>query len=237
MLQTHLEPQLYAAPAAYAVRKQGPTMLTSTPDITLHTVSPTANCRAEVEAFIAAVFKSAYAADIRHFMPELVALRDAHGVLLGAFGMRNAATEPLFLEQYIDEPIEQLFSRHFACAIQRHEITCIGNLAVANPRHAGLLITYIIRHTLDIGLQWAVATAHHRLQNGLIKGGCDTYPLAIADPAKLPLEEQTKWGRYYDRIPQIVAIRGVSTVGIAPSGRLTQVLSDSAGIIALPNAN
>lgn len=212
MLETRSENALYLAETAYAVRAHGPVRSTFSPEITLHRVLADSPARAEVEAFIAAVFKSAYAADIDHFMPELVALRDAQGTLLAAFGMHNAASDRLFLERYIDQPIEQLFSRYFGTGISRQDITCIGNLAVANPRHAGLLISHIIRHTLDIGLQWGVATAHHRLQNGLIKGGRDVYPLAVADPTRLAPSEQAKWGSYYANTPQIVAIRGLAAV-------------------------
>jgi len=143
-------------------------------------------------------------------MPNLVALRDSNGILMAAFGWEPAKDHHLFLEQYIDMPIEQLFSQRLGKEITRDEITCIGNLAVANPRNAGVLIAHVIQHSLDIGIEWCVATAHHSLQNGLIKGGRDVYALAPADPAKLPEEELQHWGTYYRQMPQIVAIRGVA---------------------------
>lgn len=166
--------------------------------------------RAEVEAFIYRVFEQTYGAHITHFLPNLVALRDDKGVLMGAFGWRKASDGPLFLEQYLDEPIESLISKSLGKNIGRDEITKIGNLAVSNPRNAGILIAHVIQHSLDIGIEWCVATAHQSLQNGLIKGGRDVYPLFPADKARLSLQEQTKWGSYYDRMPQVVAIRGVA---------------------------
>jgi Thermostable hemolysin len=166
--------------------------------------------RLEVETFIYNVFKAAYGAEITLFMPNLVALRDKDNILMGAFGLKPASNGPLFLEQYLDEPIEALVSKNLGKTIKRSQITKIGNLAVANPRNAGVLIAHVIQHSLNMGIEWCVATAHHSLQNGVVKGGRDVYPLFPADKARLTLEEQAKWGSYYDRMPQVVAIRGVA---------------------------
>lgn len=201
---------LFTAEMAYQLRSFTKTRRYNVNEITAHTVSKDASCRSEVEAFIHAVFKVSYGANITEFMPTLVALRDANGVLMAAFGMRAAAEEKLFLEQYINEPIEQLISEKVGKAITRDDITCIGNLAVSNSRNAGVLIAHIIQHSLSIGIKWCVATAHHSLQNGLIKGGRDVYPLHLADKACLSAEEQVAWGSYYDQAPQVVAIRGVA---------------------------
>ena len=81
---------------------------------------------------------------------------------------------------------------------------------MANPRNAGILIAHVIQHSLDIGVEWCVATAHHSLQNGLIKGGHDVYALHAAEKSRLSEEEQAVWGSYYDNGPQVVAIRGVA---------------------------
>jgi hypothetical protein len=210
MLQTQSDSAFYYASSAYESRQFAQSKRYQVNEITSHLVERDAPCRREVEAFIAAVFKQVYGAEINQFMPQLVALRDASGVLMAAFGLRNAARERLFLEQYVDEPIEQLMSRQLQRNIRREEITCIGNLAVANPRNAGVLIAHVIQHSLSMDLPWGVATAHHSLQNGLIKGGVDLFPLAMANPERLSTDERAKWGSYYKHTPQIVAIRGVA---------------------------
>lgn len=210
MLNTLQNEQLYAAETAYHLREFAKTRRYQVNEITAHTVTKEAACRREVEAFIHAVFKVSYGANITAFMPTLVALRDSNGVLMAAFGIRSAAQEALFLEQYLDRPIEQLLTEKLGKNITRNQVTCIGNLAVSNPRNAGVLIAHIIQHSLDIGIEWCVATAHHSLQNGLIKSGRDVYPLHIADKALLPPEQQSIWGSYYDNLPQVIAIRGVT---------------------------
>ncbi len=200
----------YHAEAAYQLREFVMTKRYVLSEITASTVNISDPVRAEVEAFIHAVFKRAYDAEITAFMPHLVALRDNNGVLMAAFGLKKANEGPLFLEQYLDEPIESLISKKLGKSISRDEITKIGNLAVANPRNAGVLIAHVIQHSLDMGIEWCVATAHHSLQNGVIKGGRDVYPLFPADKARLSPEEQAKWGSYYKHMPQVIAIRGTA---------------------------
>jgi hypothetical protein len=210
MLNTTQTEALYTAETAYHLRSFTKTRRYQVNEITAHTVTKESPCRRDVEAFIHAVFEVGYGANVTEFMPTLVALRDENGVLMAAFGMRSANKEKLFLEQYLDMPVEQLLTEGLGKPITRNEITCIGNLAVSNPRNAGVLIAHVIQHSLDIGIKWCVATAHHSLQNGLIKGGRDVYPLHIADKARLSAEEQAVWGNYYDNLPQVVAIRGVA---------------------------
>jgi hypothetical protein len=210
MLNELTQETLYTAETAYLLRPFAKTRRYRVNEITAHTVDKTSPSRQEVEAFIHAVFKVTYGANVTEFMPTLVALRDESGVLMAAFGMRSAAEEKLFLEQYLDVPIEELLTAQLGKPITRNEITCIGNLAVSNPRNAGVLIAHVIQHSLDIGIEWCVATAHHSLQNGLIKGGRDVYPLHLADKARLPTAEQAVWGSYYDQMPQVVAIKGIA---------------------------
>jgi hypothetical protein len=158
------------------------------------------------------VFAKTYGANVQHFMPDLISLRDENGELVAAFGLRKASESPLFLEQYLDAPIEKILSERIGKIISRDQITEIGNLAVSNPRNAGVLIAHVIQHSLDLGIKWGVATAHHSLQNGLIKGGRDVYALNAADPARLDPIERASWGSYYNHMPQVVAIRGVDEV-------------------------
>ncbi len=212
---TTQEETLFHAQAAYRARTMPKTKRYRVEDIVTHSVGPNDPARKEVEGFIATVFAHAFGAHITQFMPELVALRDQNGVLMAAFGLRNAAQETLFLEQYFEQPVEALLQSTLGLNLNRNEITCIGNLAVANPRNAGVLIAHVIQHSLAIGVQWAVATAHHSLQNGLIKGGRDVHALCSADKASLPIAEQANWGSYYQHLPQVVAIRGISNAPVS----------------------
>jgi hypothetical protein len=209
-LSFNASPTFFHAEAAYKSRPLVASKRHRAEDVTVTTSDIMAHDRAEVEQFIHDVFAKTYGANVQHFMPQLVSLRDENGELVAAFGLRKAECEPLFLEQYLDTPIENLLSNRFNKNISRNQITEIGNLAVSNPRNAGVLIAHVIQHSLDIGVEWCVATAHHSLQNGLIKGGRDVFALQAADKNRLSLDEQTTWGRYYDSATQVVAVRGVA---------------------------
>ncbi|HSH86608.1 MAG TPA: thermostable hemolysin [Methylophilus sp.] len=198
--------QAFFAEAAYDLRIFAKPKRYTLQEIKAHEINATHADRAEVEAFIAEVFYRAYRARIKHFMPRLIALRDEEHHLMAAFGMREASDSVLFLEQYLDEPIEAIISKRFGQTILRSEITEIGNLAVANPRNSGILISHVIEHSLAANVQWCVATAHHTLQNGLIKGGVDVRPLHAVNPERLPADERVHWGSYYEQTPQIIAV-------------------------------
>lgn len=205
-----IAPRIFNAEMAYQIRSFAATKRYRAENVTLASSDIQAPDRQEVEQFVHDVFAKTYGADVQQFMPTLVSLRDEHGQLVAAFGLRKASEAPLFLERYLDSPVETVFSQRFNRVISRSQITEIDNLAVANPRNAGVLIAHVIQHGLDIGLEWGVATAHHSLQNGLIKGGRDVFALQAADKNRLSLAEQATWGSYYDNAPQVVAIRGIA---------------------------
>lgn len=202
--------EIFTAEAAYKARPFAAAKRHLASNITAASVELNAPDRKEVEQFIHDVFAHTYGANVQHFMPQLISLRGENNQLVAAFGMRKADAEPLFLERYLDTPIETVLSDRFNRAITRQQITEIGNLAVSNPRNAGVLIAHVIQHSLDNHVEWCVATAHHTLQNGLIKGGRDVYALQNADKLRLSPAEQDTWGSYYDHSPQVVAIRGVA---------------------------
>jgi hypothetical protein len=202
----------FNAEAAYKTRPLAASKRQRAENIKLATSDCNSADRSEIEQFVHDVFAKTYGADVQHFMPNLVSLRDEEGELVAAFGLRKADESALFLEQYLDAPIETVFSGRFNRNITRSQITEIGNLAVSNPRNAGVLIAHVIQYSLDVGIEWGVATAHHSLQNGLVKGGRDVYALQAADPARLDPAEFASWGTYYNNTPQVVAIRGVAQV-------------------------
>jgi hypothetical protein len=202
--------QVFYAEKAYDLRNFAKPKRYTLQEITASEVGLNHPDRVEVESFIADVFHHAYGAHIKSFMPKLIALRDENHLLMAAFGLREAKNNPLFLEQYLDAPIEQVMSDTLKQHISRENITEIGNLAVINPRNAGILIAHVIQHSIDAGVQWCAATAHHTLQNGLVKGGVDVFPLHAVDPHRLPAHELADWGNYYANKPQVIAVRNMA---------------------------
>lgn len=188
----------------------------SNPDIGLaerpfgvHFSQPDAADRAEVERFISDIFREAYGAEIKRFKPCLMSLRDQDNKLVAACGFRSAALEPLFLETYLDQPIETILSEHVGFPVRRDDIVGVGNFSVAEPGMARYLITAINDHLHDTHNQWAVFTAVPVLRNAFIKMNLDPVILGDADKSRLPAEDQAEWGSYYEQKPQVMAVRRI----------------------------
>lgn len=169
--------------------------------------------RAEVEQFIGDVFRKVYGARIRRFKPCLMSLRDHDNRLVAACGFRSAALEPLFLENYLDQPIETVLSKHTGLLVKRSDIVEVGNLSVIEPGMARYLIAAIVDQLHATSKQWAVFTAVPLVRNAFIKMGLDPVMLGDADKSRLPAEEQAEWGSYYAQKPQIMAVRRVERRG------------------------
>ena len=173
----------------------------------VHFSQPNADDRAEVEQFIDGVFREAYGAKIRRFKPCLMSLRDQDNKLVAACGFRSATLEPLFLETYLDQPIETVLSGCVGFQVRRDDIVGVGNFSVVEPGMARYLITAINDHLHDTSNQWAVFTVVPVLRNAFIKMGLNPAMLGDADKSRLPAEDQAEWGSYYAQKPQVMAIR------------------------------
>lgn len=160
--------------------------------------------RARLERFIADRYASAYGARIRHFLPRLYALEDDKGELLAAFGLRDASSEGLFLEAYLDQPIEQLIGERCDLDVSRHEIVEIGNLAGRKKGALRMLIGQLGLLLQNMGYRWLVFTGNPQLVNGFSRLGIDVLELAPARIERLPEDSRADWGRYYEGGPMVV---------------------------------
>jgi len=160
--------------------------------------------RAALESFIHQRFAEHYQARVRHFMPCLLGLHDAHGEVQGAVGLRSAQRRPLFLERYLDEPIEQAVSQRCGRSVSREEIVEVGNLAAFGNASARLLIVALTDLLVAQGFRWVVFTGTPALLNSFQRLALDPLPLGLADPTRMG-EELADWGSYYASRPQLMA--------------------------------
>lgn len=170
---------------------------------------PDAADRQELEDFVRTIFKRAHNAEISHFMPKLLSVRDAHGKLLAVCGLRHANEEKLFLETYLDAPIEALLSQYNQKTISRDVVLEIGNLAVADPINVRSLLAGISLYLHSTHSEWAVFTGISVLRNSLIKLNMSLQFLGEANIDRIPAHERAAWGTYYDERPQVLAIRRI----------------------------
>lgn len=159
--------------------------------------------------FIAATFQRHYQAQPDHFLPWLLS-EELAGETQAVLGLAQAECSALYLEHYLQQPVEQLLATELCRPVARSQLVEIGNLA-AHGQHAATLIRMLVLTLHMAGRPWVVFTAPPRLTRMLAHMGLITRPLQHADPARLPPEQQNLWGSYYAEQPWV-------TLGlIAPS--------------------
>lgn len=158
--------------------------------------------RAAVEQFVATVYACRYGAIVCSFAPTLVSLSDDEQVLAAA-GYR-IANEPLFLERYLDAPIQSLLAAHIGAAPPRGRIAEVGHLAAARSGQGRRLILLLGQHLANQGVHWVVGTLTEELRHLFTRMGVVPLALGAADPARLGAEA-ADWGRYYEHRPAVLA--------------------------------
>lgn len=188
----------------------------------LHLVPADASRRAAVQDFVRDRFAAHYQADVRHFMPCLFGLEADDGSLHGAVGCRSAATQPLFLERYLDESIEDLIAARAGTTVERADVVEVGNLAARGAGLSRLLIVALTRLLATEGVRWAGFTGTPALINRFRRLGIVLHRLGPADPRRLGVDREqwrAEWGTYYDAGPQVMvaevpgADRALSSAG------------------------
>ena len=173
--------------------------------------------RNSVEQFIHDVYTEQYAADVQHFMPVLMGLHAKTGSYLAALGLRLASDSPLFLEHYLDQPIETELAAatHYdANEIARDSIVEVGNLAAHHAGGTRWLIIALTAYLQGAGYDWVAFTSVPSLRNSFRKLGLKLYTLGPAELERIPKAEQAHWGRYYDSRPQVMAVNVHHTYGV-----------------------
>lgn len=172
---------------------------------------PASPGREEVERFIAEVYRDRFGADVRAFAPVLVCRRSPDGVLWAAAGYRPADAGALFLERYLDMPVDQ------ALATGRGEIVEVGHLAASRAGEGRRLILQLGRLLARSGFHWAVSTMTEELRHLFQRLGVAQRTLGVADPARLGADA-ARWGGYYEHHPVVLA----SAIGTALLAQATR---------------
>jgi len=146
----------------------------------------------------------------RHFKSELDNLAStnisliANSDMVAATGYRDAGQEPLFLEHYLDQPIEQLISARLGQSVNRNQIVEIGGFALRSAEYALPFMFQLAPLFADLGFQWASCTVTKTIKRYLDKLGVESIYLAKADPDRVGDTVET-WGTYYDHQPVVLA--------------------------------
>jgi hypothetical protein len=180
-----------------------------------HTVAGSRR-RDEVEEFIRATFKSRFGAEVTSFAPNLMAL-ELDDRVVAAAGWRCAADEPLFLETYLDVPVEAALAKLAGHPVERARIVEVGNLAAARAGGSIDVILALSRHLDRLGYEWVAFTATRELIGIFRKLGSGRrwrWP----PPTPSAWASRPALGHYYDSALVVVAGHpsGTGEIGAPP---------------------
>jgi hypothetical protein len=161
--------------------------------------------RPSLEAFIAARFAKAYGAQLTHYCRHLVGLRRADDGWRAAVGYTAAREGPLFLEHYLDVPVERAIAAVASRTIRREEVVEVGNLAATSPGAAREIIQAMAAYLPRAGFRWVTFTATRELRNTFARLRLGLASLGSADARRVP-GEGTGWGDYYAHDPRVVFV-------------------------------
>lgn len=159
--------------------------------------------RARLQQFIAERYQQAYSARITHFLPLLMSFEKA-STALAALGLNSADNGPLFLETYLDTPIQQAIAERAQMPVERKRIIEIGNLVSLKPGSSRMLFLVMCSAVYQAGFHWMAFTATEQV-SGLLKH-LDYHPLLLndANPERLG-SAVAQWGSYYATQPKVLA--------------------------------
>ena len=160
--------------------------------------------RDAVSDFIRAKFLRDHGAHLHHLMPHLFSLRRPGDEIVAAFGLREAAHERLFMECYLDEPVESRIARLSGREVARDRIIEVGNLATTLGG-ARAMIAALTKHLHETGTEWVTFTGVHALRHAFHRLGLRPLSIAAATPDRLSDSERLLWGRYFEGRPVVMA--------------------------------
>ena len=183
------------------MRSAHPVAVSASPVWQMRLLDAADEARAAGEHFVARRFARCHGARVSHFMPWLLTMQGERRI--GAvLGIRSAAA-PLFLEHYLDQPVEQLVSARFHRPVARDGIVEIGNLAAARAGARYCLFVALVGLLHQAGFRWLVFTGTGPVRRALETMRLPVRPLGPADPDRLG-EQAASWGDYYRENPWVL---------------------------------
>ncbi|WP_163836180.1 thermostable hemolysin [Spartinivicinus ruber] len=176
--------------------------------------------RDATEQFIRNGYRHHFQATEISFLPTLTSLW-VDGQIKAAAGYCSAANHTLFLEHYLNKPIESLLGLRWQRSVQRHDILEIGNLFATFPGGLRAIIIFFLQLCQSQQLPYVVFTATKQLAHSFQRLGIPLYIIGNASGSALATNQQG-WGSYYEHQPQVSALLVTDVAAVLP--RLQQGL-------------
>jgi hypothetical protein len=159
--------------------------------------------RVQAEQFISQRFAESFGSRVESFMPRLFSLRNEHGEICGAFGLRSA-NRKLFLEQYLDQPIEKAIGARLGSTVERQCIVEVGHFSGTFPGAVRAMICLLTERLYREGFTWVTFTGTASLRNAFSRMGLAPLDIQAAEAERLPADERAAWGSYYEHAPHVL---------------------------------
>jgi hypothetical protein len=184
--------------------------------------SKTTKKRGDVERFIKQGFYKSYAAEISITMPYLLAVNN--GKFRAALGIRSAK-QPLFIEQYLELPIEQTPLLRDE-KISRNEIVEIGHLYSNAQRFTIPLFLVSAISLFYCGFKYMAFSGTDRVLSIISRIGLECHYLVDATQGALNHSSDDNWGSYYSTSPKVVLLSLAQVIKVIDGGPIYQNLFD-----------
>lgn len=158
--------------------------------------------RALLEARIRSGFGMHFDACIEGFMPRFAHYRHRSGAT-GVIGVRRADDGPLFLESYLNAPVESIVTGTTGAPVARDRIAEVGQFVVDDRDIVTSFFRDLVPFLTEKGFDWVCFTGTDRIRALLARIGFRGMPLARADETRV-LGSADHWGRYYDFDPVVI---------------------------------
>ena len=158
--------------------------------------------RNSLEARVRSGFGHHFNACIEGFMPDLAVYEHATGAS-GVIGVRSAAEEHLFLESYLDLPVETVIHLSSGETAVRGSIAEVGQFVVDDRDIVADFFRDLVPFLQSQGFTWVCFTGTNRIRALLARIGFAGFPVTLATEARLA-DAKNRWGTYYEHEPVVI---------------------------------
>jgi hypothetical protein len=158
--------------------------------------------RSSLEARVRSGFGQHFNACIEGFMPDLAVYEHATGAS-GVIGIRSAGDEPLFLESYLDLPVETVIQLTSGDCADRGEIVEVGQFVVDDRDIVADFFRDLVPFLQSQGFKWVCFTGTNRIRALLARIGFAGFPVTLATESRL-FDAKNRWGSYYEHEPVVI---------------------------------
>ncbi|WJV62623.1 thermostable hemolysin [Pectobacteriaceae bacterium C52] len=153
--------------------------------------------------FIQHEYQREFDAVIPHFLPYLLGMTQADGTLVAACGIKPATEGKLYLESYLDAPIEDVAHQQKGIELYRSGLVEIGNFATINgSSNARIMFAVLCLILNQSHFRHIAFTGTRKLRN--IFSRLSLSPIELMEARPEQLDDATCWGSYYTQHPQVM---------------------------------